>query len=571
MNGYGLPHPPDSCSPYGSAAGRVGASKHPMEEFRVYAKRFICAAAVAGGLVTAAPAMAAPNTYCVLKPSCDGIDVGDVQSALDMAKAHPGSDVVELGSGDFITALSYSYTAIPHNPVNIVGNGAGNTRLATTQSGSNTTLTLGRGSVTDLEVSAPPSPNIADFSVALDLRGRAERLKLTGGWVNAVLSNGAKLMTSTLTDGGLDYDRPAVLVQSGNATVSDSTIDATTLAVKVEDTGILRLTRSSVISHDGVVALDGGGAEIRDSLIRGRGLHSTGLAAYADTKTAGLYATNVTVVGSGTEGGAGVLSYADGNGIQANVEVRNSVITRSSVPLRRTSMNKFGHAFLKVTNSAYEPTTVISEGEGTYEAPAGNVSEAPGFVDAPGNDFHLGDGSPLIDAGEPEPNGGLSELDRDGLARSVDGNGDGTVAPDIGAFEHAAAPVPPGPGEEPPDDTPGPGEADLTAPVVSSLSLTHRRVRVVRGSARRPRGTVFRFRLSEDARVTVAFSHRVKGKRRAAGKLVRDAKAGKNRIRFRGRVGERRLKSGRYTAAVRATDAAGNRSVVRRIRFRVVR
>jgi hypothetical protein len=75
---------------------------------------------------------------------------------------------------------------------------------------------------------------------------------------------------------------------------------------------------------------------------------------------------------------------------------------------------------------------------------AGDQAVDPGF--APG-DPRLPAGSPLIDAGAPEPLGGAEyPEDRSGLPRIADGNGDGAIARDIGAFERApaAAPVPAG-------------------------------------------------------------------------------------------------------------------------------
>jgi hypothetical protein len=106
------------------------------------------------------------------------------------------------------------------------------------------------------------------------------------------------------------------------------------------------------------------------------------------------------------------------------------------------------------------------------------------------------------------------------------------------------------------------------------------------------KGTTFRFRLSEAARVVFAIrrarpGRRVKGRcvrpkpsnrRRpkctrfvATGRFAVTAAAGINAKKFSGRIGRRALKPGRYRATLTATDAAGNKSAPKRLNFRVVR
>ena len=63
----------------------------------------------------------------------------------------------------------------------------------------------------------------------------------------------------------------------------------------------------------------------------------------------------------------------------------------------------------------------------------GNISLAPRFV-APGSDYRLRPSSPAIDRGAPA--GSLPARDFAGRPRAVDGNGDGRVVPDMGAFEY---------------------------------------------------------------------------------------------------------------------------------------
>jgi hypothetical protein len=128
---------------------------------------------------------------------------------------------------------------------------------------------------------------------------------------------------------------------------------------------------------------------------------------------------------------------------------------------------------------------------------------------------------------------------------------------------------------------------DADPPVVGRVSMTRRRFAVA--ARRRPRGTAFRFALSEDALVTIAIQRAVRGRRskgrcsrragrgrrcivhRRAGRLVRTLGAGTARVAFSGRIGRKALRPGRYRATVRATDAAGNAAKPRRIAFVVVR
>ena len=119
-----------------------------------------------------------------------------------------------------------------------------------------------------------------------------------------------------------------------------------------------------------------------------------------------------------------------------------------------------------------------------------------------------------------------------------------------------------------PGGAPAPG-ADTTAPRISRLRMTRRRFAVGRRrtplAARVRRGTAFLFRLSEHARTTITIT-----RRRQTVKLVRArTRAGANRIAYTGRTRGRVLRPGRYRATVRATDAAGNRSVPKRIAFTV--
>jgi hypothetical protein len=143
-----------------------------------------------------------------------------------------------------------------------------------------------------------------------------------------------------------------------------------------------------------------------------------------------------------------------------------------------------------------------------------------------------------------------------------------------------------------------PRPVDRTAPRLASASLKPRTFAVSRrGRAERPvsaarRGTRFRYRLSEPARVVFTIeraltgrrvgrrcvrpTRRTRGRRRCTrharfGRFARTANRGTNSARYSGRIGRKSMKSGRYRATLVATDAAGNRSRARRLRLRIVR
>jgi acid phosphatase type 7 len=114
-------------------------------------------------------------------------------------------------------------------------------------------------------------------------------------------------------------------------------------------------------------------------------------------------------------------------------------------------------------------------------------------------------------------------------------------------------------GAPPPPVVPVP---DLTAPTITRLRLRPRPI---------TRNSVFRYELSEAATVRFTIRRRSKGAYRRVGKFTQSGIAGANERRFRARIRTRRLRPGTFKALVRATDAAGNRSGLESVGFRVVR
>jgi hypothetical protein len=508
-------------------------------------------AALVGVLALADTASAISKTYCVEKPACAGLDRATFQAALNSAAAHGGPDRIELGPSTFLSHTGFNYSETGANTVEIVGMGVDNTRLRTDPAaGDLATLVLHGGSISDLEILGPYSANTDLETTGLELKGDGARLRIVGGFTNVRLREGATLTDSTLTEGGIhDDSRGSLLVDDGAATVTDTAIESRGVASLTVGTGSLTLSRSRITAPYGVLAAEGGSAHVDNTLFRGVGTELYALISYSQTASAQLVATNVTVAGDGVTDGHGAAAVSDGGGTVASLIVHNSILT--GVPTSIARRTTAGSAQVTVSHSAFDASRVEQSGGGLFNAVERNFEAPPDLADS-----RLPAGSPLIDAAEP---GGTGSLDLDGRERSVDGDGDGVAAPDIGAFEFVPTPggdpVGPGPGDPPVDVA--------VAPVLSKLSLTRRRF----GAGRR-RGTVIRFRLSEAATVRLRI-FTVRGRR--VGTLVRQGRAGSNRLRFTGRVGKRVLRPRRYVVRARATDAAGLRSVTRTVRFRIVR
>lgn len=134
------------------------------------------------------------------------------------------------------------------------------------------------------------------------------------------------------------------------------------------------------------------------------------------------------------------------------------------------------------------------------------------------------------------------------------------------------------------------------APSLTRVSMTRRRFAVAaRATAIRasvPRGSVFVYRLSRTAALSIAIDELLPGRRSASGRCVaprrrlrrarrctrrhrrgalsRSAAAGLDRTAFSGRIGSRALAPGRYRATLRARDTTGALSVPRATDFQIL-
>jgi hypothetical protein len=496
------------------------------------------------------PAVASATDYSVPPGSGQAF-----ANALAQANGNPGPDRILLGAG-YYTAPDpngFNYASLS-DPVEIAGTGreGPGATIINAPSGSFHSLQLGGGSgssIHDVRIELPIGTPAG--GVGLQTSGTARHITVfakdtqqSNSHTGVVLSGGT--VEHSIVDVGMKLSA-GVNMGDGPApsTIRDSVLTATT-PVASSYGGLIE--RSRLIG--GVFGLQAWRnlTTVRNSTIETQLPHARGVYEY----TSPGYDTNVVLdgvdmIGPGGADTRGVWTSTLAQGTKATATVRNSILRGFLASLVVEGGTKVDASY-----SDYDRSGNLDQGGEITESGISNVGAA-GFA-APG-DYHLTQGSPLVDAGDPAAAQGL---DLAGNPLVADGNGDGTARRDIGAYElpAAAQPSPGGGGEE----------ADTTAPVLSGFASTKRSF---------TKRTRFRFTLTEAGRVSIVVQ-RVTGsgsrtRYRTVARIARTGVAGANRTAFARKVGRRLLRAGRYRAVARATDAAGNRSAPRRAAFRIAR
>jgi hypothetical protein len=425
------------------------------------------------------PTMASAADYCVAPNiSCGGTNVATFEQALDLADNATNADRVFLGAATYPAPIAsgYHYDKLD-SPVEIIGQGEGQTVLTSPTVGNSAVLSLFGGtgtSVHDLTIRLPQNAS-GGFS-GLRTKNTAQRIEVIEASTQANPRNGVELESGgTLEDSsvmlGNAQSTTAVLIDLGGGAVRGSVLSART-GVNSNDGGTIERSR---------VTGSGTGVEnvrnvmtIRSSLIRFTdGDGSAGI--YADPQLGShptINADGVTVIGPnlpdtwGAEVDTFVYPAESGD-----VNLTNAIIRGASTPLGATAAGS-GYAKVAASYSDYDPSGNSTSGANASitQANVANVGDAK-FVDAAGGDYHLRPDSPLIDAGDPATSQGL-DLDANPLVS--DGNADGIARRDMGAFEllpAAGGGQQPASGQQPSGGGQQGGEAaaDTQPPLVSAF------------------------------------------------------------------------------------------------------
>ncbi|HZN87612.1 MAG TPA: hypothetical protein VFB44_01420 [Thermoleophilaceae bacterium] len=522
---------------------------------------FLLAAPVAM-LAGLAPATAGAADYCVApNTGCGGTPIPNLEQALDLADNATDPDRVFLGAAIYTAPTTTGfYYSESSSPVQIIGQGRGQTVLTAPSAASFVLRLLGGAgsSVNDLTIRLPQTA--AAGLKGLSTSGLGRRVEVIEDATQANNRSGVELFNGgTLEDSsvalGSGQDTVGVLLETGGGAVRRSSASAKT-AVHSEYGGAIEQSQLTG-SEAGVIAYRNTTA-IRSSLIRFTATPGAGIGALTRKGSpTTVTADGVTIVGPNvlnTFGVAAVTGILTGSPVA--VSLTNSIIRGAERPLYAAadvSTAKISASYSDYNSSA---NLVGARGgnEDIAETNVSNVGDA-GFVDAVAGDYRLRAGSALIDSGDPITQQGL---DLDGNPLVMDGNGDGLARRDLGAYELPPA-LPPAAGDAPPTVP----AVDREAPLVSGFRAAPALFAV-------RRGTRFRYTLSEQARVTLTIQRKLPGGRhRVVGRLRRNATSGRNSTRFTGKIRARALRPGRYRALIRASDAAGNRSVRKATRFRI--
>jgi hypothetical protein len=409
------------------------------------------------GILAAAPfgwAAAEAATFQVAAPGTIGAsDVtcapcATIQGGVNAAAAAAGPDEVVIAAGNY----AESVTIAAGSEVTVTGSGAGATIL---DGGSSTALQLDApATVRRLSIRGTGSPIVRLYGGTLAetrVETSAANFSLNtgvsmpaGGAGSPVLQDSAVLVPYFLGVGFTDY---GVSIAS---TVGQPQIVRTVVqggyAVSVDSAQPVSIVQSMVRGNVYGVYVRGVSTAVNvvGSVVEPVSAHTADGTGVANSS---LASATITVVGS-TVAGSGLttgVSCSAGAGVTARIALLNTIVAGHATDLDVEGFGG-GTPTLSVASSLYDPAKVTTSAGTLDTSGGGNLAGvAPGFVDVAIGDFRLAAGSAAIDAGTAALAAGEPDTDLAGAPRLADGDGNGTVLHDLGAYEYEYEYVPPPP------------------------------------------------------------------------------------------------------------------------------
>src|SRR4051812_2227682 len=404
--------------------------------FKRLVSRLAVVAVVSGGaLAVSNPALA--KDYCV-NTSCGGVNAASLQAALTAAEASVDADRVFLGSGTYTATAPQGFVYDQPNggPVEIIGAGIsdpGQTRIAGAIGGGGTLRVVGAPGTRLHDVNVVLPPDAAPYAIGLSTNAVANHIAVTenpalqsNNRFGLVLRGGVLEGDSFVGIGTSAPGTTGVVFDVGGGSVRDSTVYSYN-GINTGYGGTIDRTRIGAELKG--VDVPSGATKITSSAIYMVGSGAVGIDADV-SGDASIDVDGVNIYGKGgPNSGTGISAYnAYFPNASVDVTLRNSIIRDFDAPLYVSAAGP-GHAHITSSYSDYDRAANTSVGAraAISESNVTNVGNAnfdEEYKPLPGN--------ALIDAGDPAA---ASGLDIDGKPLVTDGNHDGVVRRDTGAFE----------------------------------------------------------------------------------------------------------------------------------------
>jgi hypothetical protein len=395
------------------------------------ARRMLVAAVALGAVVAAfaAPGEVSAATFCVTAPTCPGggIDKGDdVQAALDATQFSRGPDEVLVGDrgAPYVGPFVYPTGAVPaEETVDITASGPGRPLL--TAGAGQTVLSVGGVTLEGIDVRLPSAAagvGIETGSTTL----RDVRVTGPGGGVGArgiIAFADTNLIDVQIKGTGFR----GLEARSGDIDADSLRVDDVGIGVTSQDNADLVLTGARVVAGDVALSSRGNTIAVR-SLLQTTDPDSDGVSAGGG----GLTLDHVTVAHRGpVNGNDSALRFINVD-IPGRATIGAVALAGYTRGIKRETQT--GEPYpVAIRDSVWDPARDILGGPelGRLDE-SGNAHVSPAFVGLAEGDFRPRFGSAVIDR-DPLAGGRFTDLDG---SPAVDGDGDGSVRADSGAFEY---------------------------------------------------------------------------------------------------------------------------------------